>query len=163
HITLTFGHIDIPCESRSALTLIGGLNIFPSIALLLHYDCEPVDFAHELCDVLRETCCLKGSHEHLFLLLYFNRIIEKLRLGFPICNVLLPLPKARFYFRDQNSITTDFVFWTGERFVAVFMHESTYDHQGRADEAMLKARGFEVYSLIATEFESRGLMGDTGT
>src|SRR6185503_11315320 len=84
-------HLEIPCEQRAPLTLIDALDIFPSIALLLDYDCDPTEFAHEVCDVLREACALTRSHEHLFMLLYFSRAIEKIRLGLPPTEVLLPL------------------------------------------------------------------------
>jgi hypothetical protein len=160
-VIVSFGEHEVTCEKDHPLTLLDALDIFPSIACVLDYDCSTPDFADEICDVLREASDLEGSHEHLFLLLYFNRLIEKLKTGLSLSNALLPLPQARVSIGQQKPISADFIFWTGERFVAIFIHESPYDRKTQ-DETSLRTWGFEVFSLMAPEFEMRGLMGDTG-
>jgi hypothetical protein len=162
-VTLSFGRLEISCAGQSALTLENLLDVFPTKALPFSYHPDPAEAAYEVCDILRERCSLRGSHEHLFLLLYFNRVIERMKSGAVVSNALLPLPKARFSMAGrQNSVMVDFAFWTGERFVAVFIHESPFDRHGRLEESLLKVWGFDVYCLMAEEFETRGLMGDTG-
>ena len=162
-VNVSFGDLEIVCENHKPLTLRDALDVFPTSATLIdQYFIDTAEIVHEICDILREGCHLQGSHEHLFLLLYFNRVSEKLRSGMSLSSIYLPLPKARFSIGEQRSISVDFVFWTGERFIAVFIHESSYDRHGRAEEGLLKVWGFDVYCLMADEFETRGLMGVTG-
>src|SRR5689334_1280719 len=121
-VTVSFGEHEVVCEKEQPLTLIDGLDIFPSIAFVLDYECSTSDFADEICDVLREASDLESSHQHLFLLLYFNRVIDELGTGFPISNALLPLPQARISIGQQRPVSADFIFWTGDRFIAIFIH-----------------------------------------
>jgi len=162
-VTLSFGRLEIACRSGTPLTLEDAPEIFPATAASFEHVPDPIQMAHEICDTLREGCGLQGSHEHLFLLLYFNLVIEGLKSGAPLHSALLPLPKTRFTMTSQHkSITVDFGFWTGQRFIAVFIHESSIDQHRRAEEALLKVWGFDVFCLKADEFETRGLMGETG-
>jgi hypothetical protein len=162
-VILSFGRLEVSCAGQPAITLENTPDVFPTKALPFSYHPDPVEAAYEICDLLREKCALHGSHEHLFLLLYFNRVVERMKSEAVLSPALLPLPKARFSVAGrQNSIMVDFAFWTGERFVAIFIHESPFDQHGRFEEALLKVWGFDVYCLTAEEFETRGLMGDTG-
>jgi len=162
-VSVSVGGSEIACEDALALTLRDAPKTFPAVSPFFWLYSDPIERTHEICDTLRETCQLEGSHEHLFLLLYFNRVIEKLKSKAFLKDVLLPLPKARFSLPEvRKSVPVDFAFWTGERFVAVFIHESPFDLHGRSVEALLKIWGFEVFCLVADEFETRGLMGDTG-
>jgi hypothetical protein len=161
-VTVSVGPLEIACHELTALTLEDAPEIFRAV---VHFfpNPDPVETAHEICDILRDGCNLERSHEHLFVLLYFNRVIEKLKLGSSLHSCLLPLPKARFSLAGcHSSVTVDFAFWTGKRFVVVFIHESPFDRHGREEGGLLKAWGFEVFGLMADEFETRGLMGETG-
>jgi hypothetical protein len=162
-VTVSFGRLEIVCEENHALTLGNAPQIFPAAGALLIDNPDPIETAEEICDILREGCELRGSHEHLFLLLYFNRAIERLKSGAPLGSALLPLPKTRFSMAGvQNPPTVDFAFWTGERFVVVFIHESPFDQHGRTEGTLLKIWGFEVFCLRADELELCGLTGETG-
>ena len=162
-VTLLFGRLEIMCDENSALTLENAAHIFPAAGALLTENPDPIETANEICDILREGCELRGSHEHLFLLLYFNRAIKRLESGAGLNSALLPLPKTRFSMAGvQNPVTVDFGFWTGDRFVVVFIRESPFDQHGRTEEALLKIWGFDVFSLSADEVERCGLDGATG-
>jgi hypothetical protein len=91
-------------------------------------------------------------------------VVEALKAGASPKKVLLPMPKARFCTMSAGqAIPVDFVFWTGERFVAIFLHESSFDQDQRKDEMIsLRIWGVEVFSLMADEFETYGLMSETG-
>jgi hypothetical protein len=162
-VTLSFGRLEIVCEENRAVTLEDASRIFPVAGALLIENPDPIETADEICDILREGCELRGSHEHLFLLLYFSRAIKRLKSGAPLSSALLPLPKTRFSMAGvQNPLTVDFAFWTGDRFVVVFIRESPFDQHGRTEEALLKIWGFDVFCLRADEVEMCGLGGDTG-
>ena len=162
-IDLPFGQLDITQEEHSALTLEDAPKVFPA-AKSLGRNSDPVEAAYQLCETLRSRCPLQGSHEHLFMLLYFDRVIEKLKFGSMRRSSLLPLPKARFSLAsDQNAITADFAFWTGHRFVTVFIRESGLDRSWSVEERLLKLWGFEVFRLMADQLETQGLNGETGS
>jgi hypothetical protein len=162
-VSVSVGGSEIACEDDIALTLRDAPKTFPAVSPVFWLSSDSIERSHGICDTLRERCQLDGSHEHLFLLLYFNRVIEKLKSKAFLKDVLLPLPKAQFSLADEHtSVTVDFAFWTGDRFVAVFIHESAFDLHGRSSESLLKIWGFDVFCLVADEFETRGLMGDTG-
>ena len=162
-VTLSFGRLEFSCEQNRALTLEDASQIFPAAGALLSENPDSIEAADEICNILREGCELRGSHEHLFLLLYFSHAIKRLTFGAPLTSALLPFPKARFSMAGvQNPLTVDFAFWTGERFVVVFIRESPFDEHGRTEEALLKIWGFDVFSLSAQEVEMWGLSGDTG-
>src|SRR5262245_32599152 len=91
-VTLSFGRLEIICEGNHALTLEDAPQVFPAASALLIDNPDPIETAEEICDILREGSELQGSHEHLFLLLYFNRAIERLKAGAPLGSALLPLP-----------------------------------------------------------------------
>jgi len=158
-VVLPFGRLDTACEDRRPLTLADAPRIFPAA---IRPEGDPFEFADATCEMLRTECELQGSHEHLFLLLYFNRVIDKMKQGGIWTKALLPLPNARFSMgNDQSSVKVDFAFWTGRKLIAVFIDENRL--RQRTDEVrLLKAWGFDVYVMMADEFETRGLMGDVG-
>jgi hypothetical protein len=162
-VTLSFGRMEIVCEENHALTLENAAQIFPAAGALLMENPDPIETAHEICDILREGSELRGSHEHLFLLLYFNLAIKRLESGAQLNSALLPLPKTRFSMVGvKNPLTVDFAFWTGDRFVVVFIRESPFDQHGRMEEGLLRIWGFDVFTLRADEVEMCGLGGATG-
>jgi hypothetical protein len=161
-VTVSFGKFDVTCDERRPVTLAALPDLFPEAAASLRHQCDPAEIVHEICDIVREGCELEGSHEHLFLMLYFGRVIEKLNNGLRPRDILLPLPKTQFALGvERKFVTVDFAFWTGERFIVIFIHESTFD-LSRQKERLLHIWGFDVFSLRADEFETVGLMGDTG-
>jgi hypothetical protein len=161
-ISVSFGHLEIACAEGIALTLNDAPELFPATATLCRSELDSVETAFEICDTLRD-CELESSHEHLFLLLYFNWLTEKLKAGASLRDVFLPLPKTRFTVAGETeSVTVDFAFWTGERFVAVFIHHNPFDPAVRAKIGLLKIWGFDVYAFVSDEFEVRGLMGSAG-
>jgi hypothetical protein len=161
-VTLSFGRFEIACGERRPVTLGELPDIFPDASALLRQHSDPVEIVHEICDIVREGCELEGSHEHLFLMLYFGRVIEKLKDGLLPRDVLLPLPKTQFALGEERKfVTVDFAFWTGERFIAVFIHESTFELSGDK-ERLLRMWGFDVFCLVADEFEMQGLSGEAG-
>src|SRR5262249_41071606 len=150
------------CEEGSGLTLQDAPELFPDAASLFRFECDLVERAHEICDTLRD-CEHQGSGQHLFLLLYFGRMIESLKAGASLGDIFLPLPKARFAIAgEHDSITVDFGFWTGERFVVVLFQEDPADPHERARAGLLRIWGFDVFRLVADEFETQGLSGNTG-
>jgi len=162
-ISFPFGHLELACEEQGALTLEDASKIFPAAADSFVRSPNPVDTAYEICETLREGCELQGSHEHLFLLLYFNQAIEKLESGSLLRDALLPLPKVRVSVAGESKpVTVDFAFWTGQHLVAVFIDEGRFRRHSNIEEGFLKVWGFEVFCLMADEFETRGLMGETG-
>ncbi len=150
-------------ENHDALTLEDTPEVFPDALDRFLRGHDPVETADNICEMLRDECELERSHEHLFLLLYFSRVTEAIKAGGSLRSALLPLPKARFSLAgDQHSVTVDFAFWTGQRYVAVFIHESRFDQPLPEDAGLLKIWGFDVFCLKADEFETRGLTGNTG-
>jgi len=163
HVVVPFGRLQMPVENRDSLTLEHVSEVFPAAENLDLHHLDPIEKADQICEILRDGCDLQRSHEHLFLLLYFGRVIDKLKEGATLNCALLPLPKARFSLAgEQPGVTVDFAFWNGQKFVAVFIHESRYNQPLPADAGLLKIWGFDVYCLMADEFETRGLMGNTG-
>lgn len=162
-VSFPFGHLDVACEERAAITLNDAAVIFPAAADSFRRSANPIETAYEICDTLREGCELQGSHEHLFLLLYFNHIVERIKSGLSFREALLPLPKARISVTGKSKpVTVDFAFWTGQRLVAVFIDEGGFRRHSHVEEGCLKVFGFEVFCLMADEFEIRGLTGATG-
>jgi hypothetical protein len=156
-IVLPFGRLDTACKDRRPLTLTDVARVFPAAS---KPEADPFEFADTTCEMLRTECDLQGSHEHLFLLLYFNRVIEKVKLGANLSKALLPLPNARL-FMGTDSVKVDFAFWTGQKFIAVFIDESRL-RQRKDEVRLLKAWGDDVYIMLADEFETGGLMNDVG-
>jgi hypothetical protein len=163
HVVVPSGQFEIAQDHR-ALTLEDAPEIFPDSANSCGGNPNPIETAYQISDMLRAQCKLQGSHEHLFLLLYFDRVIEKLSSGATLRCILLPLPKARFSLTgdDQTSVTTDFAFWTGRRFATVFIRESRFQQDLSAEERLLKMWGLEVFRLMADQLETRGLSSETG-
>ena len=163
HVIIPSGQFEIARDHR-ALTLEDVPEIFPAGANSWGGNPNPIETAYQISDMLRSQCKLQGSHEHLFLLLYFDRAIEKLNSGATLRSILLPLPKARFSLagEEQTSVTTDFAFWTGRRFATVFIRESWFDHDLPVDERRLKLWGLEVFRLMADQLETRGLSSEAG-
>src|SRR5262245_49613493 len=124
-VVMPFGPLEIARERRSALTLADAQQVLPGVVPFGRRQ-SPVETAYELCEILRTRCELCGSHEHLFLLLYFDQVIRQLYSGAGLSSVLMPLPKAQFP-AGEGFITADFAFWTGQRFVTVFIRESRLD------------------------------------
>jgi hypothetical protein len=164
HVIIPSGQFEIPPDHR-AITLEDAAEIFPDTANFCGSDPNPIETAYQISDMLRSKCKLQGSHEHLFLLLYFDRVIEKLSSGATLRCILLPLPKARFSpaSDDRTSVTADFAFWTGRRFATVFIRESRFDQDLSPDERLLKTWGLEVFRLMADQLETRGLSNEAGT
>jgi hypothetical protein len=164
HVIIPSGQFEIPPDHR-ALTLEDAPEIFPDSANFCWGNPNPIETAYQISDMLRSQCKLQGSHEHLFLLLYFDRVIEKLSSGATFRCILLPLPKARFSPAgdDQTSVTADFAFWTGRRFATLFIRESRFDQDLSPDERLLKIWGLEVFRLMADQLETRGLSNEAGT
>jgi hypothetical protein len=162
-VRIPSGHLEIAPEEHKALTLDDARDVFREASDPSGYKPNPIDRAFHVCEVLRSQCKLQRSHEHLFLLLYFDRVIEKLTTGSTLRGALLPLPKARFSIAGdaQNAVTADFAFWTGRRFVTVFIRESRFDHEC-SEERLLKLWGFEVYRFMADQIETRGLLTEAG-
>src|SRR5262245_13303298 len=163
HVVIPSGQFEIAPDHR-ALTLEDVPEIFPSSANSCGGKPNPIETAYQISDMLRRECLLQGSHQHLFLLLYFDRVIEKLSSGWTLRCILLPLPKARFSLAggDQTSSTTDFAFWTGRRFTTVFIRESRFDQDISAEERLLKMWGLDVFQLMADQLETRGLSNEAG-
>jgi len=161
-VILPFGPVDIAQEAHSALTLEDASQVLPGVATSMGWRQCPVEAAHRLCEILRSRCELRGSHEHLFLLLYFDHVIEQLQAGATLHDALLPLPNAQFSFIGDAFVTADFAFWTGRRFVTVFIRESRFDRHWLKEERLLKTWGFEVFQLMAEQLETRGLSGEIG-
>ena len=162
-VIIPFGRVEFERERRTALTLEDLPRIVPECADELKGMSDPVETSHCICENLRRLSPLEGSHEHLFLLLYFDRVIQKLKSGAGLRDIFLPLPKTRFLiFGEQNSIDVDFAFWTGKQFVVVCIQETTLTRSRLAEECWLKLLGIDVFRLMADEFETRGLFGETG-
>ena len=161
-IVLPFGPVDIAPEEQSALTLADAPQVLPGVVDSSGWRQGPVEATHGLCEILRSRSELRGSHEHLFLLLYFDQVIEQLHSGATLRSALLPLPNATFSVTGEAFVTADFAFWTGRRFVAVFIRESRFDRHWFREERLLKTWGFEVFQLMAEQLETRGLSGDIG-
>jgi hypothetical protein len=162
-VIVPFGRVEFARERRRALTLEDLPQVVPGAADALKGMSDPVESSHQMCDILRRLCQLQGSHEHLFLLLYFDRVIHKLKSGATLRDILLPLPKTRFAFAsDTNVVQADFAFWTGRNFVVVYVQEARIYQDRSVEERRLKLFGFDVFRLMADEFETRGLFGQTG-
>ena len=163
-VVIPTGPLDIAPEEHRALTLEDAPEVFKEALDPSGSNPDPIETAFHVSDLLRSQCKLHRSHEHLFLLLYFDRVIEKLSSGCTLRGTLLPLPKARFSMSrdEQTAVTTDFAFWTGRRFATVFIRESRFD-QDCSEERFLKLWGFDVYQLMADQLETRGLATDAGT
>lgn len=159
-VVMPFGPVDFARERRSALTLADAVQVLPGVPASTRRQ-SPVETAYELCEILRTQCELRGSHDHLFLLLYFDHVIRQLYSGAGLHNVLVPLPNAQFP-TAEGSITADFAFWTGQRFVIVFIRESSFDPDWSKQERLLKSWGFEVFQLMAEQIETRGLSDENG-
>src|SRR2546426_11326756 len=71
-VSVEFRRLEIVCEEGSPVTFEDAPQLFPVTADLFRRNSDPIEMAHELCDILRDGCELQGSHEHLFLLLYFS-------------------------------------------------------------------------------------------
>ena len=163
HVIIPSGPLEIAPDQR-ALTLEDAPEVFPDSANGCLVNPNPIETAYQISDILRTQGRLRGSHEHLFLLLYFDKVIEKLSSGATLRGILLPLPKARFSVAvdDQNSVAADFAFWTGRRFATVFIRESRFQQDLSAEERRLKAWGLEVFRLMADQLETRGLSNEAG-
>jgi hypothetical protein len=162
-VLIPSGPLEIAPEERRAITLEDAPEVFRAGPDTAGYNPNPIEAAFHVCEILRSQFKLHRSHEHLFLLLYFDRVIEKLASGSTLRGALLPLPKARFSTAgdDQTSVTADFAFWTGRRFIAAFIRESRFD-EDCPEERLLKLWGFEVYRLMADQLETRGLATEAG-
>jgi len=162
-VLISSGQLEIAPEERRALTLEDAPEVFRAGPDPAGSNPNPIEAAFHICEILRGQCKLHRSHEHLFLLLYFDRVIEKLALGCTLRGTLLPLPKTRFSMAGdaQTAVTADFAFWTGRRFITVFIRESRFD-EDCPEERLLKLWGFEVYRLMADQLETRGLATDAG-
>jgi hypothetical protein len=162
-VVIPTGPLDIAPEDHRALTLDDAAAVFHEVPDPSGSNPNPIETAFHVSELLRGQCKLHRSHEHLFLLLYFDRVIQKLNSGCPLRGTLLPLPKARFSMSrdEQTAVTTDFAFWTGRRFASVFIRESRFD-QDCSEERFLKLWGFEVFRLMADQLETRGLATDAG-
>jgi hypothetical protein len=140
-------------------------------------DNDVPDFLNTLCDMLRNSCELQGSHEHLFLMLYFEQLAhiygfgasaaaDKSSLSTILSNALMPLPKAHFHLSDFSSsvsrdhqrqcITIDFAFWTGRRFLAVFVGDSGVENHS-LDEKLLRFWGVDTFRVSPRQLETIGL------
>jgi len=164
HVIIPSGQFEIP-PGHKAITLEDAPEIFPGTANFCEGNPNPIEMAYQISDMLRSKSKLQGSHEHLFLLLYFDRVIEKLSSGATLRCILLPLPKARFSPVGYNraSVTADFAFWTGHRFATIFIRESRFDQDLSPDERLLKMWGLDVFRLMADQLETRGLSNEAGT
>ena len=100
-VSVSVGGSEIACEDDIALTLRDAPKTFPAVSPVFWLSSDSIERSHGICDTLRERCQLDGSHEHLFLLLYFNRVIEKLKSKAFLKDVLLPLPKAQLSLADD--------------------------------------------------------------
>jgi hypothetical protein len=161
-VVVPFGQGDIATEEHGPLTLEDAPQVFPGFDTL-GPNSNLIEAAYQISEMLRGRCELQGSHEHLFLLLYFDRVIESLNAGSTLRDALLPLPKARFSLVGESSaITTDFAFWTGRRFVTVFIQESCFGQDLSVEERLLKLWGLEVFRLMADQLETHGLKGEIG-
>jgi len=162
-VRIPSGHLEIAPEEHKALTLEDAPQVFREATDPSGFNPNPIDMAYHVCEMLRSQCKLHRSHEHLFLLLYFDRVIEKLTAGSTLRGALLPLPKARFSMAGdvQSAVTADFAFWTGRRFVTVFIRESRFD-QDSSEERLLKMWGIDVHRLMADQIETRGLSTEAG-
>src|SRR5262245_30698607 len=129
HVLIPSGQLETAPAERRALTLEDAPEVLQTVLDPAGYDPNPIETAFHVCEILRGQFKLQRSHEHLFLLLYFDRVIAKLASGCTLRGTLLPLPKARFSMSgdDQTAVTSDFAFWTGRRFVTVFIRESRFD------------------------------------
>lgn len=162
-VVLPIGGLDIGLDQRLALTLADVRIIFPAVAHYLPTQGHPVQRAYDICDMLRNYCEVRGSHEHLFLLLYFDHVVKNLRSDVTLSTALLPLPNARFFLTDDpKGMTVDFLFWTGRRFVGVFISAGGFEKIGSAEDRLLNLWGSNVFRLMANELETQGLAGQTG-
>ena len=163
-IVIPSGLLEIRPEGRRAVTLEDAPEVFPETRDPHGHSSDPVETAYHVFEVLRSQCGLQRSHEHLFLLLYFDRIVEKLSSGATLRAALLPLPKARFSMcgDEHRPVSVDFAFWTGRRFVTVFICESRFNEDS-AEERFLRVWGCEVFRLMADQLETRGLVGESGS
>ena len=150
-----FLRVYIDPEENSAVTLDNVPAVFPAPAHACPTTRDPVNAVYSICETLRTRCELEGIHELLFLTLYFDRVAVMAGTE-PQRKALLPLPKAHFCF-PQKTVRVDFAFWTGRRFVAVFIDVARLQSGGAADEKLLRSYGFEVLRLRADQIETRGL------
>jgi hypothetical protein len=161
-VLLSYGRLDIAYQP-DPLTLKDAWVIFPSADdFTTTTGRDAALIADDICELLRHRCGLKRSHEHLFLSLYFQ-FVEGFKSPAALSSALLPLPKARlFSVEDLKPITVDFAFWTGTRFVCIFIGENRQDAALSRDERLLKLWGFDVFRLQAEELETRGLASRSG-
>jgi hypothetical protein len=132
---------------------------------------NPLDSLDAICDLLRNNCELTGSHQHLFLSLYFDLIAEAFKSnasGKPrwdsfheqLGQFLLPLPEAHLYWAEgSRCIRANFLFWTGHCFAAVLISENSSREDCIVDEQALSVAGLQVVPISAREMESNGLRG----
>jgi hypothetical protein len=162
-VVIPTGPLEIAPEHHRALTVEDADEVFREAADPAGYNPNPIEMALHVSEMLRNQCKLQRSHEHLFLVLYFDRVLEKLNSGCTLRGVLLPLPRVRFSMPgdEQNAVIADFAFWTGRRFTTAFVRESRFD-QDSSEERLLKLWGFDVFRLMADQLETRGLMTDAG-
>jgi hypothetical protein len=156
-------------QVSAACSLLGGMTLQE----------DPVELLCTMCDTLRTHCELQGSHEHLFLMLYFDQLREVFRPD-PLAGsqpavteaqlrrALMPLPKAHFYLGDSSSappeectdkcVVVDFVFWTGRRFIAILIRDQGGPKQTAAStERRLQLWGMKTFMVTADHIENRGL------
>ena len=140
-----------------AITLEHFPSIFSAPDLLRENDLTESLF--DICETLRAQ--VQRSHEHLFLMLYFDQIAEMLKIQRR--SALLPLPKTHLTEPrgdnagepGQKCIRADFAFWTGNRLAAVMIDETQPQHDCLSEDRLLRRWGVTVFRLMTAKKSKR--------